>query len=366
MATNNDKRNLLTETPSSGFNKDLLTDALNDSKKTRSEALKNATQALQDAFGPKIDQLLKEKLEAPQQSATADTSVTLTMDDLEAMLLDLGFELADDEMVKECRQRLNEAKTADVPPSEKDKMYKDIHRKFWAYVQSLPARKTSDISTSNDTDKAVKTFLAGGWKGGIHYISHEGSTIVSALIAVADCSPTSISLKQLPEGDRSTINEVVYKATGDRYDSKTFWVKFDDYKNFEFSMETIRKKEGEIKFTIGNRVSSIPPTESNRFGNVDVKVERKGKDILIGDRIKLEKNKVQAAVSPSHEEHRPASRNGGFTPRPKVSGRNAYEIRSDILEMALDWAKHSDEYKNMDPQDVIAIAESFYGFVEQK
>jgi hypothetical protein len=386
MATNNDKRNLLTETPSSGFNKDQLTDALNDSKKTRTEALRNATQALQDAFGPKIDQLLKEKVEAPKCSGAswknlagagnvpAETVQTLSFDDLEKMLLDLGIELADDDMVEECRKRLDETKNPDLPASEKDRMYKDIHRKFWAYVQSLPTRNIADNYKPSDTENAVRKFMTDAWQGGIQYISHEGSTIVSALIAVCDCSPAPVSLKQLPDGDRNIINELVYKLVGNRYDTKTFWVKFDDYKNFEFSMETDTQKTKEIKknevhFTIGNRVSSIPPAETSRFGN-DVKIERKGKDILIGDRIKLEKNKVQAAVQPSHEDHRPASRNGGFTPRQKVAGRNAYEIRQDLIENAIDVIKLSNSTKNSNSDDItdeiLNVATRLYEFVENK
>ncbi len=358
MATS-DKKSLLTEDGSTSKNK-LITDARLDMQESRAKALGNAHQALVNAFGPKLDQMIKNECEAPKQHLNEDTTTTLTMDDLEAMLLDLGFELADDEMVKECRKRLDEAKDPSVSTTEKEKMYKDIHRKFWAYVQGLPNRKINEVSTPSDTDKAVKNFFAkGGFKGDmVQWISHEGSMVICSLIAVADKDGAWINTSQIPESDRELISSLTNGRLADG-----FWASFDQYKNFDCEING-GKEPQQVRFTLGNRVASIPPSEATGRGN-DVKVERKGKDIVIGDRIKLEKNRIQNLVHPTDVTNNGANRGNGFVARPKATGRNAYEIRADVLEMALDWAKtHGD--KKLDTDDVLDIAEAFYGFVEHK
>lgn len=68
---------------------------------------------------------------------------------------------------------------------------------------------------------------------------------------------------------------------------------------------------------------------------------------------------------------RPTEEDYGITRRQSVSGRNAYEIRSDVLQMAIDWASRAaiavpggDSYRSDD--EVIALAKRFYQFVENK
>lgn len=361
MATSDKKRTLLTEVPT--FNDKQVIPSPND---VRNAALKNAHEALVNAFGPKLDQMIKNECEAPKQHLNEDTTTTLTMNDLEAMLLDLGFELADDEMVKECRQRLNEAKDPSVSSTEKEKMYKDIHRKFWAYVQSLPNRKEVPATKPSETDEAVKNFFAKGGLNGdiIKWISHEGSMVICSLIAVAYKDGAWINTSQLPESDREIISSLTNGRLANGRVADGFWASFDQYKNFDCKINGGNEPQ-QVRFTLGNRVVSIPPSEATGRGSA-VKVERQGKDIVIGDRIKLEKNRIQNLVSPTDPTNNGANRgNGGFVSRPKATGRNAYEIRADVLEMALDWAKtHGD--KKLDTDDVLDIAEAFYGFVEHK
>lgn len=371
MATFEKKRTLLTEIPTIGVYKDetsfqtlegsrqqvsksLLTDAINDAKDVRARALANAHDALVSAFGPKIEKVLTEKLtEAP---STQYEKECIEAADIDSLIEELEKENTDDDMLKECKKRLDEAKTSSVSTDEKEKMYRDIHRKFWAYVQSLPHRKIPSAPPISDSDSAVKKFMENK-SGNLKWISHEGSMIICSLIAVSDDGVSYINLSQLPEADRSIVRE-----SSGNWIKQGFLAKLDEYKNF--SCESSASEDRDVKFTLGNRVSSIPPSESNRFGNVDVKVERKGKDILIGDRIKLEKERIQNLVSPVDSTNHGANR-GGFQPRAKVAGRNAYEIRADILEMAIDWAKHAGK-AGQDEDDVLTIADAFYSFVEHK
>lgn len=218
-------------------------------------------------------------------------------------------------------------------------------------------------SSSSDTDAAVKKFLTNETPE-LLWTSHEGSLLLSALIGVSERGKVTITLGELPGGERQMVSNILEKLSGVSWPmSKRFSVKFDQYKNFEISATNTTTGE-EMVFSLGNRVTSIPPNESSRFRNTDVKVEKKGKEILIGDRIKLEQDRIQSLAQTEQASGGQAPR-GGFQPRQKVSGRNAYEIRADILEMALDWVKHSNK-NNMTEEDVLEIAETFYRFVEHK
>ena len=50
----------------------------------------------------------------------------------------------------------------------------------------------------------------------------------------------------------------------------------------------------------------------------------------------------------------------------KINTKNAYEIRSDILGMAIDFIKWQNKTENITPNSVLEIAELFYSFVENK
>lgn len=217
------------------------------------------------------------------------------------------------------------------------------------------------ISTPSETDAAVKKFLTNE-NPELLWISHEGSLLLSAMIGVSDEGKTIVTLNELPDTEKELIRNVLERLSGSSWSlTKGFEVKFDKYKNFEVSTTNTNTWE-KIVFSLGNRVSSVPPDEARSLNNV--KVERKGKEILIGDRIKLERDRIQNLVQPEQTSNGQTPR-PGFQPRQKVAGRNAYEIRADVLEMALDWAKHSNK-SSITEEDVVAIAEAFYGFVEHR
>lgn len=50
--------------------------------------------------------------------------------------------------------------------------------------------------------------------------------------------------------------------------------------------------------------------------------------------------------------------------RPPVAGRNAFEIRTDILQLSMDYAIYSKSH--LSPDEVLNIAKKFYAFVENK
>lgn len=219
--------------------------------------------------------------------------------------------------------------------------------------------------TSTDVDKeAVKNFLKAGLQK-LQWLSYEGSLIVSALIGVSENEIKTIKLVQLPECDRIILQEQI-----DIPNASSLVVDFDKYKNFVFRIDGFSKQE----FIFGNRVVSIPPEESTRYGKGDdVNVEQKGKEILIGDRIKLDKGRIQNLVQKPDSLYHPHTETQStkeFQSRPKVSGRNAYEIRADIIENAIEILRISNNKTGLDytslTDGVLEIAEKLYDFVKHK
>jgi hypothetical protein len=356
------KRTLITEIPSGDYpseeafqknDRSLLTDAVKETNDKRKTALQNAKDAVAEAFGSKIGDVITEK----------NISEFPSKIELEELMDEVDAEFSKhDPAVIEYRKKLNEAKNMDLLPSDKDEMYRDIHRKFWAYAKSVGTSKV-EVTVESDTDKAIKNFLTNQSSPLVTWLSHEGSTIVCALISVSSAGSTTVNMSQLPENDRILVNSAVQKITGKPYEGKALLAKFDDFKNFIFETRNSNSKN-DVCFTFGNRVSSIPPNESSRFGSSDVKVERKGKDVVIGDRIIVDKSKLQT-LAQTYNEPQSNGRDWSKEKKPKVSGRNAYEIRADVLEMALDWIKYKNE-PSSDEEEVLRIAEFFYEFVEQK
>jgi hypothetical protein len=193
---------------------------------------------------------------------------------------------------------------------------------------------------------------------------------MSAYAAVSDSGGTSINLSQLPEEDQDIVKGILgNRVLGIKTEVVYIFFDLDEYKNFDCSVPTIHDGKTSFKFTLGNRVASIPPHEASKGGS-DVKIERKGKDIVIGDRIKLEKNRIQNLVNPSDPTHNGANRGFNSPPRQKVAGRNAYEIRQDLIENAIEVIKLSSSPKNSDPcsiaDEVLEVAARLYEFVEHK
>ena len=358
MATDSGKkRSLLTENQPGVFRDEQafqtphpIVSAIADAKEVRAAALKNADEALRQAFGEKYHEKFGEKLGTIEVEKAHEDLKKVFADecDIDELIRQLDQAPEDDDMANECRQRLDEAK--ELPQTDKEKMYKDIHRKFWAYVQSLPAKQIQTETPINDAGRIVKNFLSK--KGGltIKYLSYEGSLMISALTGVGSV----IAMSQLLEGDRKIINDIVQDMTKKRVEIFSIWASFDEYKNFVTHIASSNPSVDEVEFTLGNRVASIPPNESSRTGGSDVKVERKGTSILIGDRIKLEKERIQNLAQSNDTTSNNVNRN---PPRPqKTSGRNAYEI-----------SMGSDKY-NVDEfsDEVLRVSEKFYEFVENK
>jgi translation elongation factor P/translation initiation factor 5A len=221
-----------------------------------------------------------------------------------------------------------------------------------------------NINFCPPNDGKTKNFISN--YNEIVWISYEGSAIVSALIAVAD-GTTLIKIYQLPEVDREIIYSILkYRFKFLPEQDVSFFVSFDKHKNFEFK----KVDKEQYTFSIGNRIASIPPDEASSFGGANVKVERKGKEIVIGNKIKLDRNRIQSLTQTSETNSSTKNVNNAPPMRTKVSGRNPYELRSDIVENAIDIVKLAsvESYDDCDTitTEILKIADRLYAFVEHK
>jgi hypothetical protein len=257
----------------------------------------------------------------------------------------------------------------DVRSKAIDNAYKSLRDAFGSKIGQMlkPECEVTDGLTPSVTDAAIKKFLTTE-NCGLEWISHEGSMIISSLISVTDNGTASINFSQLPEGDRKIVNIVASKVSGRAINLSGFSAEMDEYKDFKCIARFPNYPT--IEFALGNRVSSIPPSESSRFGNTsEVKVERKGKDIVIGDRIKIEKNRIQNLVQPTDSTNNGSNRSGNQS-KQKVVGRNAFEIRQDIIENAIEIMRMSNPKSSLNIEDmtddILKISSKLYDFVENK
>ena len=95
----------------------------------------------------------------------------------------------------------------------------------------------------------------------------------------------------------------------------------------------------------------------------DIPVETDGDKISVGGKIILKTKNIQKLLGQTPKEYvSPVDENESIPRRHPVSGRNAYEIRADVLQMAVEWA----EGKCNKTEEVLDITNKFYAFVEDK
>ena len=84
-----------------------------------------------------------------------------------------------------------------------------------------------------------------------------------------------------------------------------------------------------------------------------------------------EKGALQSKLQDIHDSINPEEFQKHYSPQPTVN-KNAYEIRTDILVMALDWVKHKNSLLSTPTQldssedTILSVAQKFYRFVENK
>ena len=191
------------------------------------------------------------------------------------------------------------------------------------------------------------------------YLSHSGSAYICVLLSLKDT--TKIILDPLPEEDRQTITDLLSEKFSTNI--KSIEVRFDVDKDFIFKATDHSDKS--FEFTMFNSIAHPNPADSNKLTR-PVKVETKGNKIYIGGKISIDKVGIKKSIEngggkKTHAD--PIKERALGNKRGHVSGRNAYEIRADILQMAIDWYSRRE---NISDDNLMELAEKFYRFVENK
>lgn len=197
------------------------------------------------------------------------------------------------------------------------------------------------------------------------YISYEGSMVLCVLLSLNNTA--KISINNMPTADVGTIKSLL----PDSYlkELSYFEAEFDKSKDFNLRFEG--KDKDVFVLNMFNSVAHPRPQDLKDLGG-DVPVEKDGDKIAVGGMFHLNSKKIQKLVGVQQTESlKEDPRKPGvideecYNRRQPVSGRNAYEIRADVLQMALDYMNKSVEI-TPSPDSVIDVAKKFYSFVENK
>lgn len=148
-----------------------------------------------------------------------------------------------------------------------------------------------------------------------------------------------------------------------------FSVTFDDNKDFNMKF-SCRSESDPYLLTMFNSVAHPRPEDLKDMGAGVVPVEKDGDRIAVGGKILLNKKGIKRLIGVEPLKRDAKRHEQEDEPRPTrqpVAGRNAYEIRADVLQMAVDWASRDGARKDYSsPEDVVDLAKTFYQFVENK
>jgi hypothetical protein len=189
-------------------------------------------------------------------------------------------------------------------------------------------------------------------------LTYEGSVVFCVAISVSE--GTSINLNGLPQVDRELVLSQLpadAETKLSKYES-SINVDFDEVKDFILTYHS--NKSDPIKLKYFNTV--IHP---QKLSETNVPVEKEGGKVTVGTHLVLDQRRIAKLVglSPSNkskeDEEEPPRRQ-------PAANRNAYEIRADVLQMAIDWVREKDEYNQKDENDVLNLAKKFYTFVEDR
>lgn len=246
-------------------------------------------------------------------------------------------------------------------------------------VDPLNKDKGFVVSQKNfeETKKLIETFKPHLTKQ-IVYMSYEGSTVILVLLALAQTGLAECCVNGLPEIDRDTITAVIPTE----FDRSRFFVVLNKYKDFVMKFYEIAKGEDGLKH--GMEIEFINTVQNSRYEDIhsdEGNVEDDGVKVKV-DGIPVDKRLVQKVVNGELPTIIPHSNVFGPLKTPidiKSVNKNAYEIRTDILAMAIDWLRYQTDTairkrgdETLTPvsvpsnDEVLTTAKEFYSFVENR
>jgi hypothetical protein len=188
------------------------------------------------------------------------------------------------------------------------------------------------------------------------YLTYEGSVVLCVMVSINEGE--GINISGLPQVDRDLIisqlppNAIAQIAKHEA----SLNVEFDEIKDF---ILTYKSDGAPVKLHFFNAV--IHP---QKLPDTNVPVEQDGGKVMVGSAVVLDQKRIQKLIGVAPQE-KPKDEEE-YTPRRQaVAGRNAYEIRADVLQMAFDWAADQGN-KYTTPDDILNVAKKFYEFVEDR
>lgn len=190
------------------------------------------------------------------------------------------------------------------------------------------------------------------------HLSYEGSVVLCVMLSMNEVAHPLLS--NLPVTDQTLIRSLISKDISVNFD--TFEVRFDEHKDFILKFATPPIYDtNEVVLTMFNSVAHPRPEDLKGVGVVPV--EKDGDKIEVGGKIVLNRKGIERLIG---VDNKPKSEpeEEAIPRRQPVAGRNAFEIRSDVMQMALDYANHSKSH--LTPEEIVGVARKFYAFVENK
>jgi hypothetical protein len=224
----------------------------------------------------------------------------------------------------------------------------------------IEAKPSIDLRKKSyeETKKIVDTFrdkMANPPK----YMSYEGSMVVCVLLSME--SPATVRMKGLPAVDQELVKEIVGKLFDPSY--RSISVKFDNNKDFICEYDT---EKTSTPFILINTVAHPRGEDICGTPYGDVPIKKDGDKIAVGDSIIIDKKNIKKlmGIESTKDSKKEEPEEDFQSRRQPVSGRNAFELRTDILQLSMDYFTHNK--KNMSPDEVVKVAKTFYQFVENK
>jgi hypothetical protein len=305
-----------------------LKSAIQDTKIVKQTALENAKSALQNSFSEKISKILTfessslDKKNTIKQKVTPHSNENITEKDIDRIINELEEEGGCNVGVTEC--------------------------------YSSPETKNS----FNETKTLIQNFKEKVAKYP-KYLSYDGSTVLCVLLSMEKTVRRS-TFTHLPIEDQEIIKNLIPEKCFKTMEY--FQVEFDNQNDFEF---TFFSAVDNYKITMFN--SLIHPKVGDMTHN-EVQVKKDGENISVGGKIVLNKKGIQRMIGV--DTSKKESEDEIISRRQPVSGRNAFEIREDILEAAIDVVKSSQssnkESLETSVEIILEVAKKFYSFVENK
>jgi len=401
----------------------VIKEALLETGNVRQKALANAKSALEEAFAPRFKEMLAEKFkeEATKNSTKTFDSLGNPMDTIEIEGKSVpisNVHIPENEVIrvlptnvlplsstpsesvwnaavadaKQVRQKalanakttLEEAFSTEEKWQEFKKSNKEDMKEFTNVMSaSLNEIKSVDLNDlapvyntskeyqdefrrnikrkQEETKKVIQSFhknMATYPK----YISHEGSTVLCVLLSMEP--HPSIRMEGIPASDRDILRHSIPDTTLLEADFDDIRVEFDEQKDF---IVTFLEKDV-VLHTIRLFNTVIHPQNIHVPTSV-VDVED-GDKISIGGKVVMDKNAVKKLIGFKPELPSKKEEEKEEPRRQQVVGRNAFEIREDIIECSIDLVKFSSLTGKRDisslTDEVLKTASKLYEFVENK